>query len=79
LRLITVAQSARLIDREGTVLHEWATRYGDLPESPENRRVRPSLVGSDGLYWQRAKVLPDGDLIALLNHTHTSPDGVAIL
>ncbi|MEQ8964352.1 MAG: arylsulfotransferase family protein [Azospirillaceae bacterium] len=79
VRLITVGESARLIDREGNELHRWAIDYADLPESEGNEKVSAGLAGSDGLYWQRATVLPDGDLIVMINHTGLSPTGVGMM
>ncbi|MFO1033113.1 MAG: arylsulfotransferase family protein [Hyphomicrobiales bacterium] len=75
LVLVTVGQSAKLINHKGDVLHEWSLPYGQLP--PGNGRVE--ATHEDMMYWQRARVTPEGDLIVMVNHNYYSPDGLAIM
>jgi Arylsulfotransferase (ASST) len=75
LLLITVGQTAKLINHKGDLLHDWSLPYGALP--PGNGRIEPTH--EDMMYWQRAKVMPDGDLIVMVNHNYYSPDGLAMM
>lgn len=75
LVLLTVGETARLLDRKGNVVHAWNAPYATLP--PGVGRIE--AMHDDMLYWQRARVTPDGDLIVLVNHNYYSPDGLAIM
>ena len=75
LVLVTIGQTAKLLNRKGDIVHEWRRDYGELPAAngPVGYIIPESL-----LYWQRAVVLPDGDLIVMINSNCLSPDGLAI-
>ncbi len=75
LVLATIGQTAKLLNRKGDIVHEWQRPYGDLPVA--NGPVG-SIIPENLLYWQRAVVLPDGDLIVMINSNCLSPDGLAI-
>lgn len=75
LVLLTVGEMAKLLDRQGNVVHEWSIPYSALPSGVG----RIEAMHDDMMYWQRARALPNGDLIVLVNHNYYSPDGLAIM
>jgi hypothetical protein len=76
LTLVTAGEAAYLVDLDGSVRHSWRLPYEALPASDD--KIQGSVTQSR-LYWQRAHVLPDGDLIVVVNATKSSPDGLAIV
>lgn len=75
LVLITAGEAAYLIDKTGAVLHSWSAPYQHLPTADGRSEPRRP----DRIHWQRAQVMPDGDLLTIVNLTANAPDGLAVL
>ena len=74
--LIAVGEAAYLIDLDGEVVHAWSLPYASLPPGERLRRKAPSVMQ---LYWKPARLLPDGDLLAIVDLMGASPEGLALL
>lgn len=74
--LITVGQSAYLIDMAGEVLHAWSFPYGSLPSDERLRSKAPSEIQ---LYWKPARLLENGDLLVIIDLMGASPEGLALV
>ncbi|MFP1679979.1 arylsulfotransferase family protein [Alloalcanivorax sp. C16-2] len=67
---------ADLVDMEGKVLHRWALPYSKVWEqSPPGRAARPD----DHIYWRKARVLPNGDLLAIYIANNDTPWGYGLV
>ncbi|WP_342596228.1 arylsulfotransferase family protein [Salinicola lusitanus] len=67
---------ANLVDMHGKVVHRWELPYSDVWEtSPTGRDPRPD----DRMYWRKAKVLPNGDLVAMYIADNDTPWGYGIV
>ncbi|MEW6076937.1 MAG: arylsulfotransferase family protein [Thermodesulfobacteriota bacterium] len=57
--------SARLIDMQGNVIHQWCKPFSEV--WPQPKHVEPLIdpVPRELIYWQRAFLFPNGDLIAI--------------
>lgn len=67
---------ARLIDMDGTVLHEWSRPFGEVwNESAAVRDPQPE----DLIYFDMARVLPDGGLIAIYAAVGDTPWGYGMV
>ena len=75
LTLITAGEGAHLLDMNGEVVHSWSYAYDELPA--EGRMVAETVQVRR--YWQRAHVLPNGDIVVMMNMTRSSPDGLALI
>lgn len=68
-------QAAFLIDMQGNVLHRWQMRFSALwDESAAVRQPRPDAF----VFLEKARVLPNGDLVALYTAIGDSPWGYGI-
>ncbi len=74
--LMTVAQSAILVDMDGSVAHRWTLPLDQIPEA--DRPVAPD-VPEAWLYWRPAKMFPNGDLIAVIHAWSSTPEGIALI
>ncbi len=74
--LITVGQGAYLIDMTGEVRHAWRLPYASLPADERLRRKAPSEIQ---LYWKPARLLANGDLLAIIDLMGASPEGLALV
>ncbi|MFB6373003.1 MAG: hypothetical protein ABEN55_07790 [Bradymonadaceae bacterium] len=54
-------QGASLVDMNGEVVHEWEKTFRQIWDSPDHVD-NPRAEG--WIYWRRAEVLPDGDIVA---------------
>ncbi len=78
LTLITAGQTAYLIGHDGEARHSWSVDYQSLPRDAAGNA--PGSADDDmRLYFQRAHALPNGDLLAIVNQTQSSPDGLAMI
>jgi len=67
---------ANLIDMQGNVVHHWELAYSDVWESsPVGREPRPD----DRMYWRKARVMPNGDLVAMYIADNDTPWGYGIV
>lgn len=68
---------ARLFDMQGRELHRWS-----LPRDAITRAWaadgRP-ILDTAGLYWRRARALPDGSLLVVLSNMRTTPYGAGMM
>lgn len=76
LTLSVVGQGAHLIELDGTVRHTWQLGYKRLRNGKELLKEQPD---ADLLYWRPARVLPNGDLVAIVDLKYGSPEGLAIV
>lgn len=75
LTLVLSGQNARLIDLDGTVRHAWQMEYEQV-RGPGALIDAPADVS--WLYWRPARVLPDGDLLAVVHLRHQTPEGLGL-
>jgi len=69
-------QAAYLIDMEGNVVHRWALAFSKVwDESAAVAHPRPDAF----IYMEKARVLPNGDLIALYTAIGDTPWGYGIV
>ena len=70
------AQKAFLVAMDGTVVHEWHVPYRAVwaPGGPV-RRLQPS----HHIYWRKAHVFPNGDLLALITAADCAPWGYGLV
>ncbi|MGC3874321.1 arylsulfotransferase family protein [Halomonas sp. GXIMD04776] len=67
---------AQLIDMEGEVAHRWELPFSEVwQETPSGRTPRPD----DLMYWRKARMLPNGDLIAIYIAANDSPWGYGMV
>ena len=74
--LVVYGQSAALVDMTGEVVHHW-----HLPvEALEGHGVSGHGDSPDTwFYWKPAQVLPNGELIAIVDEMHFTPEGLALV
>ncbi|EPC00330.1 hypothetical protein L861_07480 [Litchfieldella anticariensis FP35 = DSM 16096] len=67
---------ANLIDMEGNVVHRWSLPYREVwDKSPQGRDPQPEEL----MYWRQARMMPNGDLIALYIAANDTPWGYGIV
>ncbi|GGY02193.1 hypothetical protein GCM10007160_32680 [Litchfieldella qijiaojingensis] len=67
---------ANLIDMEGNVVHRWSLPYSEVwQKSPQGRAPQPEEL----MFWRQARMLPNGDLIAIYIAANDSPWGYGII
>ncbi len=76
LTLAVTGQSAHLLELDGTVRHSWHLDY-ERVRGPGALLDRPAREGE--VYWRPARALPDGDLLAVVDLQHSSPEGLALV
>jgi hypothetical protein len=54
------AQTALLMASSGEIVHEWHLPYRSIPGH------RLTAAAPDNVYWRKAQLLPDGDLLAVI-------------
>lgn len=69
-------QAARLIDQNGKLVHEWHYNYGDQNARGERAEYNDA---NNLMFWDQVKLLPNGDLIALVVMSGKTPWGVALI
>ena len=74
--LVTFGESAALIDMGGTVLHQWHSPTRELEELGVRREESTPDTWD---YWRPARLLPNGDLIAIVDRMHFTPQGLALI
>jgi hypothetical protein len=66
---------ATLVDPDGEIVHEWHTPFEDVwPNPPHVERPSPEKY----VFWRRAELLPDGDVLAIYTTTADSPYGYGL-
>jgi hypothetical protein len=64
------------MDMQGKVVHRWALPYRDIwTESPAGRKPRPD----DRIYWDKARLLPNGDLLVVITADNDTPWGYGLI
>ncbi|MFT3765954.1 MAG: arylsulfotransferase family protein [Minicystis sp.] len=76
LTLVVVGQGAHLLDLDGTIRHTWHLDYDGLRDGKELLAKTPR---EDLLHWRPARVLPNGDLLAVVALWGGSPEGLALV
>lgn len=67
---------ANLVDMQGDVVHRWALPYRDIwTQSPAGRAPRPE----DRIYWDKARLLPNGDLLVVITADNDTPWGYGLI
>lgn len=67
---------ANLIDMDGNVVHRWSLPYSEVwDKSPRGAEPR----SDDLMFWDKARMLPNGDLIAIYNAANDSPWGYGMV
>lgn len=81
LVLSTHAQEAVLIDMDGNAIHKWARRFDEiwekaphLPDYEEQGRE----YWADKIYWRRAHLYPNGDILVIFETPFRTPYGLGI-
>jgi len=74
--LVAYGESAVLIDMRGTVLHRWHFPQQELEAYGVTLK---SSTPDTWPYWKPARVLPNGDLIAIVDRMHSTPEGLAMI
>jgi len=77
LTLVLVGEYAHLIELDGTVRHTWHLPY-DAYRGPGSL-VDPDDVSTSRFYWWRARVFPDGSLLAIVDLKGHAPEGLALI
>lgn len=72
----TLTATARLIDMQGHVVHQW--RMKTLGAWTRPQHVRGMKFG-EPVYWERCYVYPNGDLLALCSNSSEAPYGYALI
>lgn len=67
---------ASLIDMQGEEVHRWSLPFSDVwQESPGGRNAQ----SDDLMYWRKAELLPNGDLVAIYVAANDSPWGYGMV
>lgn len=67
---------ANLIDMQGNVVHHWELPYSAIWDtSPVGRDPRPD----DHMYWRKARLMPNGDLVAMYIADNDTPWGYGLV
>ncbi len=67
---------ANLVDMQGNVVHRWALPYREIwDKSPSGRAPRPD----DRIYWDKARLLPNGDLLVVITADNDTPWGYGLI
>jgi hypothetical protein len=77
LTLVSAGQSAYLVDIEGAIIHSWTFDFRKLIGEPGV--LLDENIPDTWLYWRPAHVYPNGDLLALVDAMHSSPQGLALI
>lgn len=75
--LVYGMQQAWLIDMDGTVLHRWSVNYDDLQRYSKD--FIPRAYPETYVYWHQARLLPNGDLLVMIDQFDKSPSGLAMV
>lgn len=74
--LVTFGTAAGLIDMNGAVVHQWHMPVREL----EAFGITSQGPAPDTWhYWKPAYLFPNGDLIAIVDRMHSTPEGVALI
>ena len=68
--------SAFLVDMDGNVIHRWHKPFREVWPSPKHI-ISP--VPDKLIYWRRAELLPNGDIIAIYEGINQAPYGGGII
>ncbi len=67
---------ANLIDMDGNVVHRWSLPYRKVwDQSPRGAEPRPDNL----MFWDKVRMLPNGDLIAIYSAANDSPWGYGMI
>ncbi|WP_048307530.1 arylsulfotransferase family protein [Halomonas sp. PR-M31] len=67
---------AQLVDMKGDVAHRWELPFSEVwQETPSGKTPRPD----DLMYWRKARMLPNGDLVAIYIAANDSPWGYGMV
>lgn len=67
---------AQLIDMAGEVVHRWALPFSEVwQETASGREPQPDEL----MYWRKARVLPNGDLVAIYIAANDTPWGYGLV
>jgi len=67
---------ASLVDMDGREVHRWQLPYSQVwDQSPMGRAPRPD----DRIYWRKARLLPNGDLVAIFIANNDTPWGYGMV
>jgi outer membrane protein assembly factor BamB len=70
------ASAAFLVALDGTVVHSWQLRFSEIwNERSPVKKPQPDSF----LYWRKARLLPNGDLLAIFVATGDTPWGYGIV
>jgi hypothetical protein len=68
--------TARLIDMQGNVVHEWHRSLREIwPDTPQREKPSPETAIS----WRYAQLLPNGDIITTVKAMGDTPDGYGLV
>ncbi len=74
-------QGVRLIGMDGETVHEWSRSFVDIwdnpPQSPSIGADEPEYW-EDRIYWRRAHLLSNGDLLVVFETPHLTPYGLGL-
>ena len=68
--------AAVLVDMDGEVVHEWRLPFSDVWPDPPHTKWTPD---DKYIYWRRARLMPDGDVIAIYTTPVDSPYGYGMV
>jgi hypothetical protein len=68
--------SAFLIDMDGNVVHKWNKPYSEVWPEPEHLLYS---VPDNLVYWRKAELLPNGDILAIYEGINQAPYGGGII
>jgi len=68
--------SAFLVDMEGNVIHKWHKPFSEVWPDPKHII---SSVPDNLVYWRKAELLPDGDILAIYEGINQAPYGGGII
>jgi hypothetical protein len=77
----THAQEATLIDMDGKPVHKWARRFDEVwdraPQLPNYEDQEPGYW-ADKIYWRRAHLFANGDILAIYETPFRTPYGLGL-
>jgi len=76
ITLVYGIQSAWLVDMDGTILHSWAVDYDSIST---DRELIPRSYPVTYIYWHMARLLPNGDLVVMIDQFDKNPNGLAMM
>jgi hypothetical protein len=74
--LVYGMQSAWLVDMDGTILHSWSVDYDSIKTDKE---LIPRSYPVTYIYWHMARLLPNGDLVVMIDQYDKNPNGLAMM